>query len=102
MVDCDEHHIDHPKNFQPVDVEMRKCILYHNKELFKGGRNYRSNVVILAGFKCKCNKCRKKIQDHFAHHHVLHNNNNLYPGQYIIHKQYCRHRFLQSLGPING
>ena len=72
MVDCDEHHIDHPENFQPGDVEIRKCIMYHNKELFKGGRNYRSNVVILAGFKCKCNKCRKKIQDHFAHHHVLH------------------------------
>ena len=38
----------------------------------KGGRNYRKEEILLAGLKCKCKKCRKKILDHFKHHHVLH------------------------------
>ena len=72
MVDCDEHYIDHPENFQSGDVEIKKNMLYHNRELFIGGRNYINKRIILAGLKCRCIKCRKKIQDHFKHHHVLH------------------------------
>ena len=35
MIDCDEHQIEHPENFQPGDVEIRKCILYHNSQHLK-------------------------------------------------------------------
>ena len=71
-VDCDEHHIEHPENFQHGDIVIEKNVLYHNRQLLKGGRNYRREEIVLAGLKCKCNKCRKKILDHFKHHHVLH------------------------------
>ena len=71
-LDCDEHHIEHPENFKPGDAVIDKNILFHNGQLFHGGRNYRNKRIILAGLPVKCNKCRNKIQDHYKNHHVLH------------------------------
>ena len=71
-VQCEDHHIDHPENVQPGDIVINRNVLFHNGELFKNGRNYRVNQVILADMKLKCQICRRNTVDHFSNHHAVH------------------------------
>ena len=72
LTDCDEHYIDHPENVKDEDFVIESNVLFHNGKLLKSGRNYRNKRTIFAGIKRKCEKCRRKLQDHFRNHLVLH------------------------------
>ena len=47
-------------------------ILYHNGELLTNGRNYQTNTSTFAGLPLDCIGCRRRTDDHFANHHVVH------------------------------
>ena len=72
LTDCDEHYIDHPENVKDDDFVIETNVLFHNGELLNSGRNYRNKKRIFAGIKRKCDNCRRKIQDHFKNHLVIH------------------------------
>ena len=71
--DCQDHKIDHPKNFKKQeDVVINKNIFYHNLELTDQPRKHTTDKLVFAGIKKNCDVCRKNVQNHFKHHMVNH------------------------------
>ena len=72
---CQEHKIDHPKNFQDQeDISVQKNIFYHNLELEKEPRKHSTENLTFAGVKKSCTVCCSTLTDHFRHHKVVHLN----------------------------
>ena len=72
IITCSEHKIDHPENVQPGDIVVQKNVLFHNRELFKNGRNYETDEIVLSGLKLVCKCCRRNTEDHFKNHLSMH------------------------------
>ena len=69
MTQCQEHWLDHPKNFKNgEDIEIEKTILFHNNEVKRDGRNYRHKTAKYAGLKMFCYKCRQNTKEHLNEH----------------------------------
>ena len=74
-VQCQEHEIDHPENFdENEDINVEKNIYFHNLELEKQPRKNSTGVLKFAGIKKTCSVCCKNVKDHLRNHHVIHLN----------------------------
>jgi hypothetical protein len=86
-VQCSEHHVDHPENFdetKDLEVKVHNYLDMNNDEEGRGKLGWKrvnnpprtkgnlQEVLKLSGLKKHCEKCRKDVKDHIMNHRVLH------------------------------
>jgi hypothetical protein len=85
IINCPDHHPDHPKMFNPrEDIVIQRRIYFeptHKWPRFERPlplSKRRPSILKLADMKQKCNICRKVVKDHLENHHSV-----------KLHKEFC-------------
>ena len=85
IVNCPDHHPDHPRMFDPEnDIIIRRRIFFNANQSPKFERPransfWRPYNIELAGMKRWCLICQKIVKDHLKNHHSL-----------KLHSEYCQ------------
>ena len=76
VVNCPDHHPDHPKMFNPEeDILIERRLMFESNlktpifERPSAASKFRSSDLRLAGMKKDCNICRQVVKDHLKNHH---------------------------------
>ena len=73
LVNCQEHWLDHPKNFETdTDIKVDHHKIYCDGEVREHGRNELYMTTLYPGLKRSCRNCIKNVKDHLSEHLVPH------------------------------
>ena len=85
IVDCRDHHPDHPRMFDPDnDIVIRRRIFFNTNKAIQFERPRENSFcrpfnLKLAGMKKKCKACQTIVKDHLKNHH-----------SYKLHSESCQ------------